>query len=92
MTPSIIVRFEREALKNKYKRSTAKKHSWQADYYAMISAHSYSETGTAHILLCNDLGELWFVDNRDLRVINAHELSFSEAEIKNPGQHDRGSH
>lgn len=74
MLPEIIVEFRSDKAKDKAKRDDAKKHSWRSKYYRILHIESYSETSIAHAMICNSDGELWFVDTRDLRVINTEDL------------------
>lgn len=73
---NLIVRFANEKAKLKYKRDDAKKHSWNAKAYAVLDIINYSETGIAQALMVNDAGEIWFIDTRDVRVINSEEYSW----------------
>lgn len=70
----IIVRFFDESLKDNYKRRDAKRHSWRSVHYLVLAIESYSESSIGHFLLCNDEGECWFVDTRDVRVINTDDF------------------
>jgi hypothetical protein len=72
--PEIIVSFSSEKAKDKWKRREAKKHSWRSLYYAVLHFESYSETGEGRVILCNDDGEIWWVDNRDVRVVNTEDF------------------
>lgn len=74
---NLIVRFANEKAKREYMASDAKKHSWNMKAYAVLDIINYSETGIAQALMVNDAGELWFVDTRDVRVINPEEYSWN---------------
>jgi len=74
----MIVSFANNSVKERYKRKETKKHSWLSKYYAVLHVASYSESSIAHVMLCNDAGEIWFVDTRDLRVENKEEFHWNK--------------
>lgn len=72
--PEIIVQFISEAAKKRYKRRGAKAHSWRSIYYSVLKVESYSMKGDGFVVLTNDDGEIWWVVNRDVRVMNTEDL------------------
>lgn len=77
-TPSILVSFISDAAKRKYKPRDAKSHAWKDKYHAVLQIESYSETGDGQVVLCNDLGQIWWVSNRDVLIINHEEFHWSD--------------
>lgn len=51
----------------KYKRKSDQVHHWNASCYLVRHFESYSETGEGYVVLVNDVGEIWWVSNRDVR-------------------------
>lgn len=75
----LIVQFASEKIKKQYAAAEdkrIKKHRWNNKYYAVLHIASYSESSIAHFMLCNDAGESWFIDTRDVRIVNYEEYSW----------------
>jgi len=45
-------------------------------YYRVHKIESYSESGNGFVVLVNDLDEIWWVDNRHVRVTSESEAPF----------------
>lgn len=73
MTEPILVKFISEPIKKKYKTYDALKHSWSNKFYAVLKLESFSETGEGQVVLCNDLGQIWWVSNRDVLIAMPEE-------------------
>lgn len=84
MTPTLqplVVRFVSEKIKANYKRKEAKSHSWLSDYFVVVAIESYSESGNGYVVLVNDAGEVWWINNKHLRVLNLEDFCFSKADL-----------
>lgn len=71
----IEVRFFDEALKNKYKRDEAEAHSWNAKSYLVLAIESDPPpTDKGWVVLCNSIGEIWWVLNQHIRIVNIEDF------------------
>jgi len=85
MTPilqPLVVRFVSEKIKSNYKRKEAKSHSWLSDYFVVAAIESYSESGNGYVVLVNDAGEVWWVCNQDIRIINIEDFCFKKKDLE----------